>query len=92
MHLIEKRLEAVIFVPQNAELFFKQFHKINKREVVLSRLLILTVAGLRYRLSFSLFRFRPKNLREARANCGLSLKEDTMKENGHVCLAPQFFF
>lgn len=36
IRLIEKRLEAVIFIPPNAESFFKQFHKINKREVVLS--------------------------------------------------------
>lgn len=66
--LIEERLEAVIFIPQNAELFFRQFHKINKREVVLSWPLILTVAGLRYRLSFPLlFRFRPKYLKRGKS-------------------------
>lgn len=59
--LIEKRLEAVIFIPQNAESFFKQFRKINKREVVLSWPPILTIACLKQCLSFPLlFRFRAK--------------------------------
>lgn len=94
IRLIEKRLEAVIFIPQNAELFFKQFHKINKREVVLSRPLILTVAGLRYRLSFSLlFRCRPKHLKRGKGKLGLSLKEDTLWRKGPcMSFAPKFFF
>lgn len=37
IRLIEKQLEAVIFIPPNAESFFTQFHKINKRKVVLPR-------------------------------------------------------
>lgn len=47
IRLIEKQLEAVIFIPQNAESFFKQFHKINKGEVGLSWPLILTIACLK---------------------------------------------
>lgn len=92
IRLIEERLEAVIFIPQNAELFFKQFHKINKREVVLSRPLILTVAGLRYRLSFPLlFWFRPKYLKRGKSKLWLLTQEDTLQEKGRVCPAPKVF-
>lgn len=60
-HLTEKRLGAVIFIAQNAESFLKQFRKINKREVALSRPPLLTSALWKQCLSFSLcFKLRAK--------------------------------
>lgn len=81
-----------MFIPQNAESFFKQFHKINKREVVLSRPPLLTVASLKHCLSFSLlFRFRAKLPETGKTPCSLNQEWHVVQEKQPVYSAPKLF-